>query len=73
MKITIAGLPAEGKTTVALIIEHALHMAGIKVENHDNDVVYGSSYPELQDKREAVLAERGLIVVIETTQLRKGQ
>jgi len=73
LKIQIIGSVAAGKTTLSSIIEKALSDNGIKVTNLDPDHLYSTAYPEHQDKRIGVLAERSKSesVVIEVVQTRR--
>ena len=77
LKIQIIGSVGAGKTTLSSIIEKALRDNGIKVTNLDPDhlysTVYHDAYPEHQDKRIGVLAERSKSesVVIEVVQTRR--
>jgi len=73
LRIVVTGHPAEGKTTIAMIIEKALKDHGILVKNLDPDVVYGSSNPDLQSNRIETLRVRSRAenVHIETDQVHK--
>jgi nucleoside-triphosphatase THEP1 len=72
MKIIIEGDCAEGKTTIAAHIAHALRAAGIGVRNNDIDVRHESDYPTLQGTRLASLKDKKITIDIETVQVRKG-
>jgi hypothetical protein len=72
MKITITGYTAEGKTTIASIIEGALRHHGLIVDNQDPDRDnYLGNYSEFQAKRIEALVERKEIITIESVQLRE--
>lgn len=72
MKIVIYGTCAEGKTTVALLIQAALMQAGFGANNADFDVVNATASDHvIQERRVEELVRRGLLIDIETVQLRK--
>jgi adenylylsulfate kinase-like enzyme len=71
MKITITGYTAEGKTTIASIIEKALRHHGLIVDNQDLDV-YSMNYSEHQPNRVEALVARKEIIPIQIAQLRRS-
>lgn len=74
MKIVIYGMPAEGKTTIALLIQEALMRAGFGVHNADIDVRAGGDYlKEFQARRVEALVKKDTLIDIETVQLRKTE
>lgn len=72
MKIIIEGDCAEGKTTIAALVAHALRTSGIIVTNNDIDVRHETDYPALQGTRLKSLVTKKTAIVIETVQVRKG-
>ena len=71
MKITVSGLPGEGKTTIALLIAAALINAGIDATVEDEDVQdLGEALDNpLQPKRmQALASKEGFNIVIDTVQ-----
>lgn len=73
MKIKIIGLPHEGKTAVALLIEKTLRDHGISVENNDRDKHVKFDQPDFQAQRLKLIAQKKLEVAIETWQIRRNK
>ena len=71
IKIVIEGECAEGKTTMSLLIAHALRQAGFGVHNGDYDVQEGIGYEHLQGSRLAAMIAKDVLIDIETVQTRK--
>ena len=70
MKIIIIGAPAEGKTTVSLLIARALEGIALKVVNTDPDVPAFLNNV-CRETRVRALASKGIEVTIETQQTPK--
>ena len=71
IKITITGAPAEGKTTISIIVEQALRDAGFLVTNTDADVRYGGAHlARFQDRRVEKICGRS-VILIETGQVKR--
>jgi uridine kinase len=71
MKVTITGITASGKTTVALLIADALRSAGLTVVETDVDVLDGNAHPEHQAGKLKAIIAKGLTIEVATQQLRK--
>lgn len=76
MKITIEGVCAEGKTTIAKLLAHALREAGFGVNVNDPDISTPEPVPTLEEQwlqmqRVAALLAKDLLIDIETVQTKK--
>ena len=78
MKITIQGLPGEGKTTIALIVAHALMKEGFDVSIVDADIapvsraeVQAVELSHLQSQRVRALLDKDTAISVETVQAKK--
>lgn len=72
MKITIEAGPGEGKTTISMLIAHALRSAGFGVYEGDSDVKHATHNPGLQAKRIEAMVAKDVLIDIETVQIRKA-
>jgi hypothetical protein len=68
LRVTVAGLPKTGKTTVALAIADALRVHGMAVDYRDQDGVLPMRVLDQQPQRLAFLGQKGLRVALETVQ-----
>lgn len=74
MKITITGVTAEGKSTIALLITHSLAKAGFtNCQCLDEDILSGACVQSgvSQRRRVKALVAKGLEINIETVQEKK--